>query len=227
MRRLTRKKLKQDEFVSGVDKIIRWLTENWRPVAIGLAAASAVFLIAWGVTLWTGSREDAASWALHQAVTAYKAQQEPKSTGQGSPEEARAAFEKVVKEYGQTKEADAARVYLARLDFEAGKTEAAKKALEEVARRHKGDALGAVATLNLIHMQVASGQASEVITRLRAMATGQDDSLPRDVALYELASAYEAEKDSAQAREYFQKLIDEFPKSPYTRTARQKLVELG
>jgi len=226
MRRLTRKKLKQDEFVSGVDKIMRWLMENWRPVAVGLAALTAVFLIAWGAANWMGSREDAASWSLHEAVTAYQEQQE-KAGDPAASVESRAAFEKVIDKYGRTKEADVARIYLARLDFEAGKVEEARSALEKVARRHKGDALGAVATLDLIHMRVASGQASEVIGQLRAMATGQDESLPRDVALFELGSAYEAEKDPAQAREYFQKLIDEFPKSPYVRTARQKLVELG
>jgi predicted negative regulator of RcsB-dependent stress response len=226
MRRLTRKKLKQDEFVAVVDQIIGWLTDNWRPVAIGLATVTAAALIVWGVTSWKGSREDAASWALHQAVKTYNAQQK-KTPGAAPTAEVRAAFEKVVERYGQTREADAARLYLARFDFEAGKVDQAKKALEKVAARHKGDALGRVATLDLIHMQVSSGQASEVIPRLRAMATGQDDALPRDVALYELASAYQAEKDAAQAREYFQKLIDEFPKSPYTRTARQKLTELG
>ena len=226
MRRLTRKKLKQDEFVSGVDKIIRWLTDNWRPVTTGLAAVTVVALIVWGVTSWKGSREDAASWELHQAVKAYNAQQK-ETPGARPSAEVRAAFEKVVDQFGRTKEADAARIYLARFDFESGKVEEAKKVLEKVAERHKGDALGRVATLDLIHMQVSSGQASEVIPRLRAMATGQDNALPRDVALYELASAYEKEKDAAQAREYYQKLIDEFPKSPYTRDARQKMAELG
>ncbi len=224
MRRLTRKKLKQDEFVSGVDRMMRWLTENWRPVAAALGAATVVFLIAWGVFNVMSNREAAASWALHEAVSSYQAQQ--KTPGSKPGAEVRAAFEKILKKYGRTKEADAARLYLARMDFEAGKLEEAKSALEKVAQRHKGDALGRVATLDLIHMRVASGQASEVIPELRAMATGQDDSLPRDVALYELASAYEAEKDAGQAREYYQKLIDEFPQSPYTRTARQKLVEL-
>jgi len=225
MRRLTRKKLKQDEFVSGVDRMMRWLTEHWRPVAAALAAAAVVFLIAWGVVNMMGNREAAASWALHEAVTAYQAQQ--KTAGAKPGKDTRAAFEKILEKYGRTKEADAARLYLARMDFEAGKLEEAKSALEKVAQRHKGDALGRVATLDLIHMRVASGQAAELIPQLRAMATGQDDSLPRDVALYELASAYEAEKDAGQAREYYQKLIDEFPQSPYTRTARRKLVELG
>lgn len=226
MRRLTRKKLKQDEFVSGVDRMMRWLTDNWRPVSLALGAATLAFLIVWGVIHWKGSREAAASWALHQAVSTYQARQEkPGDTAASS--EAREAFENILSRYGRTREADVARIYLARMDFEAGKTDQAKKALEQVARRHKGDALGRVATLDLIHMRVASGQAAEVVQQLLAMAAGKDDSLPRDVALYELASAYEAEKDAVHAREYFQKLIDEFPQSPYTRTARQKLVELG
>ena len=59
------------------------------------------------------------------------------------------------------------------------------------------------------------------------MVAGSDPRLPRDVALFELGQLYLSEQDPVQAGEYFQKLVEEFPESPYMNLARQKLVEIG
>ncbi len=223
MRRLTRKKLRQDEFVSVVDEFVNWIIDNWKPLAAGLGAVCAIALLWWGISTWRGGKEDAAAYALHQAVVAY---QEAQAAG-GDVAAARSQFEEVLSKYGSTKQADVARVYLARMDFMDGRVDEAKSVLEKVAARHRGDAIGVAATLDLIRLRVASGQASEVVKELQAMAMGTDDRLPPDVALFELAAAYEAEHDVEQAREYLQKLVEEFPQSPYLRQAQQKLAELG
>ena len=47
------------------------------------------------------------------------------------------------------------------------------------------------------------------------------------MALYELGQLYLSEQDPVQAGEYFQKLVEEFPESPYMNLARQKLMEIG
>ena len=62
---------------------------------------------------------------------------------------------------------------------------------------------------------------------LEAMVVGSDPRLPRDVALYELGQLYLTEQDPVRAGEYFQKLVDEFPESPYNNLARQHLMEIG
>ena len=59
------------------------------------------------------------------------------------------------------------------------------------------------------------------------MVSGSNPDLPRDVALYELGQLYLAEQDPVQAGDYFQKLVDEFPESPYGNIARQRLMEIG
>ncbi len=223
MRRLTRKKLKQDEFVSVVDEMLNWIIDNWKPLAAGLGAVCAIGLLWWGISSWRGGKEEAASYALHQAVVAY---QEARAAGTDTAP-AREQFEAFLEKYGNTRQADVARIYVAKMDFAEGKVEEAKAALEKVAARHRGDAIGVAATLDLIRLRVASGQASEVVKELQAMAMGTDDRLPPDMALYELARAYEAEHDVEQAREYLQKLTEEFPQSPLLRPAQQKLAELG
>jgi len=81
--------------------------------------------------------------------------------------------------------------------------------------------------LDLVHLRVATGQGAEVSAELEAMAIGQDTRLPRDVALWELGELYLAEDNSAQALIYYQRLVDEFPESPYRGRAGQRITELG
>ena len=225
-RRITRKQLKQDEFVSTVDTIIQWGAGYWRPVAVGLAVVCAVVLLWWLGSRWGASRADQASYLLYQAVSAYEEQM----AGGASPavgEDAEARLREVIDRYGTADQADTARVYLAKLHIDRGETELARSLLVEVIDRHAEDALGRLATLDLIHLRAASGESAEVAQELEAMVAGADRRLPRDTALYELAELFVLQRDVERARSYFQKLVDEFPSSPYMSRARQRLAELG
>ena len=72
-RRITRKQLKQsDEFVSTMDTVLHWLSENWRPIAAGLVGICAAAAIWWMYGLWSDARSEDASYALNHAVTVYE-----------------------------------------------------------------------------------------------------------------------------------------------------------
>jgi predicted negative regulator of RcsB-dependent stress response len=228
-RRITRKQLKQsDEFVSTMDTVLLWLNENWRPIAGALGGVVAVALIWWMVGLWQDSRAEDASYALQQAIEVYEGED---ATGQleptGDPEAAQTEFLKVIDDYSSSSQADMARIYLARIHFDRGETDEARDLLLGLSERNQGNAIGRLATLDLIHLRIASGQATEVAAELESMVSGTNPRLPRDVALYELGQLYLAEQDPLQAAEYFQKLVDEFPESPYNGLARQRLMEIG
>ena len=228
-RRITRKQLKQnDEFVSTMDVVVEWLSDNWRPIAGALAGICIIAIIWWAVGLWSESRSDDAAYALAQAVETYEGDQaggglEPA----GDAAAAEAELREVIADYGSTDQADMARIYLARIHFDRDEMDEARDLLVGLAERHRDDAIGRIATLDLIHLRIASGQATEVAAELEAMVVGSNPSLPRDVALYELGKLYLAEQRPEQASEYFQKLVDEFPESPYNNLARQRLTELG
>jgi predicted negative regulator of RcsB-dependent stress response len=228
-RRITRKQLKQsDEFVSTMDHVLHWLSGNWKPIAAGLAGVCIAALLWWVVGLWQHSRSEDASLALQHAVTTYEGDE---ATGQLEPtgdlEAAEAEFLQVIEHYGKTDQADMARLYLARIHFDRDETEQARDLLVVLAERHRDDAIGRLATLDLIHLRIAAGQATEVAAELEAMVVGSNPGLPRDVALYELGQLYLTEQDPVQAADYFQKLVDEFPESPYLSLARQRLMEIG
>lgn len=225
-RRITRKQLKQDEFVSTVDTVIQWGAGYWRPIAAGLAVLCAIVVLWWIGTRWSSSRADHASYMLYEAVSAY----EQELAGGGDPgaaSDAEAQLREVIDRYGRSDQADTARVYLAKMHVERGETEAARGLLVEVIDRHADDVLARLATLDLIHLRVASGEHAEVAQELEAMVAGSDHRLPRDSALFELGELYVTQRDADQARVYFQKLVDDFPNSPYVSRARQRLAELG
>lgn len=228
-RRITRKQLKQsDEFVSTMDSALLWLSENWKPIVAGFVGICLAALLWWVVGKWNDSRSEDAALALDHAVVIYEGED---SIGQLEPtgdlDAAEAEFLQVIEHYGKTDQADTARVYLARIHFDRNETDQARDLLVDLAERHRGDAIGRVASLDLIHLRIAAGQATEVAAELEAVVIGSDPSLPRDVALYELGQLYMAEQNPILAGEYFQKLVDEFPESPYLGLARQRLMEIG
>jgi FimV-like protein len=225
-RRITRKQLKQDEFVSIADTVFRWLSGNWRPVVGGIGVVSLIALLWWAGDRWSSSRSEAASYALYQAVSS-----DPSEVGigriAGGSEEAGAKLQNVIDRHGRSDPADVARIYLARIFIEDGDEESARNLLVDVIGRHSDDAVGRAAALDLVHLRIASGQGAEVAQELEAMVVGTGQRLPKDTALYELGELYLRTEDSDRAREYFQKLVDEFPESPYLTQARQRLGELG
>jgi len=87
--------------------------------------------------------------------------------------------------------------------------------------------LGRLALVDLIHLRVGSGEAAEVAKELEKMLTGKDDSLPRDLAMFELGRVYVKEKKPEQAKQYFRKLVKDFPQSPYQSLAKQQIQSLG
>ena len=225
-RRITRKQLKQDEFVSTVDTVIHWGAGYWRPIVAGLAVVCAIVLVWWLGSRWSASRAGQASYLLYQAVSAYE-DQVASGVVPAEGDTAESKLREVVERHGRSDQADAARVYLAKLHIERGETEIARGLLVEVIGRHSDDALGRLATLDLIHLRADSGEYAEVAQELEAMVAGSDRRLPRDTALYELGELFVAQRDPDRARQYFQKLVDEFPTSPFTSRARQRLGELG
>ncbi len=221
-RRITRKQLKQDEFISTGDSVMRWIIANWRPFVFGLVALCLVILAWWAGTRWTGSRAERASYLLHQATTAVDAARQG-----GEVAAVEGKLQEVINRHGRSEQADMARVLKARLMIDRNDLDGARALLVEVSGRRGGDAVGRVATLDLVNLQIATGQAAEVVPQLEAMVSGVDVRLPRDAALYELGELFIATQDPGRARSYYQRLVDDFPESPYRAQASQRLAELG
>jgi predicted negative regulator of RcsB-dependent stress response len=228
-RRITRKQLKQDdEFVSAAEWIFRWIADNRRPLMAAIAAVCVAAVAWWGVNAWLSTRTDDASLLLYHAVQTFEGDAAAGSLVPGGDVEAAVTdFSQVVDSYGRSDQADMARLYLARIALSRGQTDEARLAFVELSQKHGNDVIGRLATLDLIDLRIASGQVAEVAGELEAMVVGQDQSLPRDTALYKLGEVYTASGEPDRARTYFDRLVEEFPESPYLMNARLKLNELG
>jgi predicted negative regulator of RcsB-dependent stress response len=228
-RRITRKQLKKDdEFVSAAEVIFRWIAENARPLAAGIAGVCVIGLLWWGISAWTGARTNDASLLLQHATETFEGEAAPGSlVPVGDIEAAEAEFQQVIDSYGRTDQADMARLYLARIALNRGETDAARTALVELAQKRGDDLIGRLANLDLINLRIASGQGAEVAAELEGMVAGRTTELPRDAALYRLGELYFEEGQPEKAKPHFEALIQEFPESPYLIGARQRLAEIG
>jgi len=222
-RRVTRKMLKQDEFVSFFDEVVDWFTLNWRPVAWGLGAIVVVVMGWWGASTWSAGRAGDASFLLHRAEKAL----EGDGTNKGSVDAAEPLLREVVDRYGRTPQADVARLHLARIELGRGETDKAREALRELAEGRRGTAIGSVAAVDLFHLRIAAGEGAEVAGELQAMLTATDAPLPRDTAMYELGMLLLEQGHPVEAKDQLDRLVKEFPESPYRFSAQQKLSELG
>jgi predicted negative regulator of RcsB-dependent stress response len=228
-RRITRKQLKKDdEFVSAAEVIFRWVSDNAKPLAAGIAAVCVAALLWWAVSLWTGARVDEASMLLYRATQTFEGEAvEGSLVPAGDIDAAEAEFQQVIDSYGRSEHADMARLYLARIALSRGQTDEARTALVELAQRHGDDLVGRLANLDLINLRIASGQGAEVAAELETMVTGRTTGLPRDAALYRLGELFVEEDQPEKAKLYFEMLVEEFPESPFLSGAQQRLAEIG
>jgi predicted negative regulator of RcsB-dependent stress response len=228
-RRITRKQLKQDdEFVSAAERIFNWIADNRKPLMAAIGAVCAAAVVWWGVNAWLGSRTDDASLLLFHAVQTFEGDAVAGTLVPGGDvDAAEIDFRQVVESYGRSDQADMARLYLARIALSRGQTDDARSTLVELSQKHGDDVIGRLATLDLIDLRLASGQAAEVAGELEAMVVAQNGGLPRDTALYKLGEVYIASGEPERARTSFERLVEEFPESPYVMNARLKLNELG
>ena len=231
-RRLTRKQIKQDQFVSLVDRGAHWMGQNWRQAAIGLGGAVAIAVLYWGVAALVTGRSSAAARALSRAVETYNA-----PVGSAAPATAKlkfatdserldaadTAFRSVASKYWLTSQSRYAKLYLARIAADRGDSESAVRLLGEIVSKRAGHVVARLATLDLIRLRVAKGEGQQLVGELEAMVAGKDPRLPRDVAMFELARMWEREGKPAEATKLFRKLIEDFPESPYRTDAQQRL----
>lgn len=234
-RRLTRKQIKKDEFVTVVDRLIHWAGENWRQALIGLGAALAIGLIYWGVTTFLASRTDSAGLALANALTQYSAPVGEKGVAATTKfandaerlAAAEKAFQQVASHYWLTPQARVAKLYLARIAAERGERDRALQLLGDLASKRSSDPVVRLAMLDLIRMRLAKGETAELVPQLEAMAAGQDPRLPRDTAMYELARLWDRAGKPEEAAKMYRKILEDFPESPYALDARQHVASVS
>ena len=211
-----------------------WIQEHLR-VLIGAALAILVVLILAVAYLgYAQGREGRADLALARALRTYQAPIDPVAA---SPEDetaptfasasaraqkAEELFTQTVDDFGRSKAAGIASVYLGQIAADAGDLTTAREYWQGFLSRADDSALAIEVRVNLMGLDRAQGRGDELVTELRALLSSADSSLPPDLLWYQLGVTLEELDRQTEAHEAFQRLVEEYPQSAYAPDARER-----
>jgi len=119
-----------------------------------------------------------------------------------------------------------ARYRQAALEMDLGNEEAAIAAYQQVIDRAGDRIYGQMARLGLAEAQAKNGQYDQAINAFKELAQLKDGPLPIDGVLMQLGLTYRDAGKVAEAQQTFNRLVEEYPASPFSVSARRELDSL-
>jgi TolA-binding protein len=107
-----------------------------------------------------------------------------------------------------------------------GDTKGAASAYQEVIDKDGTGFYGQMARLGLAEAQARSGQFDQAINAFKDLAQRKDGPLPIDGILMQLGRTYLEAGKRADAQQTFNRLVEEYPDSPFTADARKEIETL-
>jgi tetratricopeptide (TPR) repeat protein len=228
-KKLRREDLRRDEVMETVGKGLQYVSVHRKGSAetVGIAVALAALI---GAFVWfRAHREAQAADHLSRALTALSA---PLA---GDPSAGTAA-----KTYPNAAErsADANRELAAAADFGATRSgrEAAVVLAAQGASKDAGafdrfarggkNAVAAAAEIDSYRAMSESGKTTEAIAAVKRAIETSTTAVPKDALLAELGALYERSGSPADAKATYQRLVGEYPDSPYTSEAQSRIGQL-
>jgi predicted negative regulator of RcsB-dependent stress response len=236
--RLTRKEIKRDDFAAAVGRSVEYAETHVRTLVYAIGGALLLIALAVGIYFYLGNLRQEANEALAKATAVYQAPIQATGAKPDDPtapsfptEAARQArakelLQKVRDDYGSADAADVAGLYLAQIAANEGRLDDARKLWADFIDDHGDSMLAGEARLNLIDLDRKQGKGEQVVQDLRSMLEKSDAPLPQDVILNELGKTLEQLKRPQEALQSYQRIVDEFPQSPYRQEAQEKISAL-
>lgn len=236
MKKDLKRQIREDEFVSGVERAWKWVfTHREQAQIVGLVAAvvlGGVLAFSW----FRSSRAQESETAQAEALADYHAplvSELPPGTplpahafpsAKDKYTKALAGFEGVAQRFGSLPVSRRAAYYAALCRAELGETDAAVKALQALAARPGDDAglLAAQAKLSLAALYARLGQTDNAVEAYRQIVQDAAAGLPRDYALLRLAGTLEDARRPAEAGKAYEQLAEDFPDSVFATEARRR-----
>lgn len=233
--RLTRKEIKRDEFAETVGRGVEYAEGHYRGIAMAIGGLILLALLVFGISSYLKSRNVKANEALSDAMKVYEAPideaaakpNDPKSPSFASEQakrtRARELFAKIRSDYGSSDAADVAAVYLGQIAAQEGKLDEARELWADFVDEHEEHILGGEVRLNLMALDRQQGKGEQLVTQLRGMLEQSEPPLPQDVLYHELGVTLTQLGRPKEAVEAYQKILDEFPQSPYRAEAQEQI----
>jgi TolA-binding protein len=233
-RRITRKEMKRDDFVSAMGRFTLWMEEH---VKEALLLGGAVLVVVIGsifLVQYLNQREAKASALLgrgmdmlHASVSGDGSTATPGSLSYASEQEKLQAviaqMDSLMQSYPRSRSGRLALYYKGLALDSLGRNDEALKALSEFLETSPDNYAAPMAQAAMARLLQSAGQgqkALEILERLSKQTTG---AYPPQAALMEMGRCLEAMGKKDEARRVYERLTKEFPDSDYSREAQERL----
>jgi tetratricopeptide (TPR) repeat protein len=234
MKRAERQRLKQNDLGELTRQVQEVLAERQRDLAWIAGVVLVVGAAALGYWVWHQREQQGAQKLLADAMVVAEARIGPPAAATGGTgltfpterERAQAALTKFKAAADAYPTSDAglfARYQEASTQVVLGNPAEAAKAYQVVIDRAGDRLIGQTARLGLAAAHARGGQFDQAITTYKELAQRKDGGLPIDGILMELGRVYRDAGRAADAQQTFNRLIEEFPDSPFNADAKREL----
>ena len=237
MKRTERHHLKQNEAEAIAVQAINLFATKRREVTTVLAIVAAIGLGAASYWAWHTHEQDKAHALLADAMVVNEARVGPPAAP-GAPagmtfpterERAQAAITKfrvAADAYPTTDAGLFARYQEGSLQLTLGNSADAVKAYQAVVDRSADGLYGQMSRLGLAEAYARGGQFEQAITAYKELVQRKDGQLPIDGILIQLGLTYRDAGKASDATQTFNRVVDEFPDSPFTADAKREIEAL-
>jgi TolA-binding protein len=235
MKRTERRHLKENELASLAIAATDTFRSRRREMTIAGLVLLAIGIGVIGFLAWRGSQQNRAGALLADALITSEARVGPPpapgapAAGLSFPTEtekhqaALAKFKAVADQYPSTDAGRFARYREASTLMALGKPAEAAAMYQQVIDQASDSIYGQMAQLGLAEAQARSGNHDQAIELYKRLAENTEGPLPLDGVLMQLGRAYLEAGKTTEAQQTFNRVVEEFPESPFTAEARREL----
>jgi tetratricopeptide (TPR) repeat protein len=234
MKRAERQRLKQNDLGELTRQVQEVFTARQRDLAWIVGVVLVVGVAALGYWTWHQREQQGAQKLLADAMVVAEARIGPPAAATGGTgltfpterDRAQAALTKFKAAADAYPTSDAglfARYQEASTQVVLGNPAEAAKAYQVVIDRAGNRLIGQTARLGLAAAHARGGQFDQAITTYKELAQRKDGGLPIDGILMELGRVYRDAGRPGEAQQTFNRLIEEFPDSPFNADAKREL----
>ena len=225
--KIRRQDLKRNDLAATMNRTVDYVTGHRKGVTEAGAIVAVMALLVGGFFLYRAFVERSAGKQLSAALdvldTPLASEQPGAAKTFVSAAERRAQADKLLQtaaSHAWTPSGRAAQVILAAEG--ADKPGTAVDVFEKAARQTRSES-AAAAEIDAAKALAAQGKTTEAVDRLKRAIESPTSAAPKDALLFALAGIYEQSGAAADARATYQRLITDYPNSPYRADARQKV----
>jgi tetratricopeptide (TPR) repeat protein len=234
MKRAERQRLKQNDLGELTRQVQEVLAERQHDLAWIVGIVLVVGAAVLGYWVWHQREQQGAAKLLADAMVVAEARIGPPAAATGGTgltfpterERAQAAlikFKAAADAYPTSDAGLFARYQEASTQVVLGNPAEAAKTYQTVIDRAGNRLIGQTARLGLAAAHARGGQFDQAITTYKELAQRKDGGLPIDGILMELGRVYRDAGRASDAQQTFNRLIEEFPDSPFNADAKREL----